>query len=62
MKTPSVALARRAAQLARDKKETLDIRLKSLQKQEMRLKEKMKESQEKFEEILKGQQDESMAE
>jgi prefoldin beta subunit len=44
-----------------DKKETLDIRLKSLQKQETRLKEKMKESQEKFEEMMKGQE-ESIAE
>ena len=38
-----------------EKKETIDLRLKSLQKQETRLKEKMKESQEKFEEMLKGQ-------
>ena len=39
-----------------EKKETIDLRLKSLQKQENRLKEKAKESQEKFEEILKGQE------
>lgn len=38
-----------------EKKETVDLRLKSLQKQEDRLKEKLKESQERFEEFLKGQ-------
>ena len=39
-----------------EKKETIELRLKSLQKQENRLKEKLKESQEKFEEILKEQE------
>ena len=39
-----------------EKKETIDIRLKSLQKQETRIKEKLKESQERFEEIFKGQE------
>jgi prefoldin beta subunit len=39
-----------------EKKETIDLRLKSLQKQEDRLKEKLKESQEKFEEFLKTQE------
>jgi len=39
-----------------EKKETISLRLKSLQKQEDRLKEKLKESQEKFEEIFKKQQ------
>ena len=38
-----------------EKKETISLRLKSLQKQEDRLKEKLKESQQKFEEILKKQ-------
>ena len=38
-----------------EKKETVDLRLKSLQKQEDRIKEKLKEVQEKFEEFLKGQ-------
>jgi prefoldin beta subunit len=39
-----------------EKKETIDLRIKSLQKQEARLKDKLKESQEKFEEIFKGQE------
>ena len=39
-----------------ERKETIDLRLKSLQKQENRLKDKLKESQEKFEEILRGQE------
>jgi len=39
-----------------ERKETIELRLKSLQKQENRLKEKLKESQEKFEEILKNQE------
>jgi prefoldin beta subunit len=39
-----------------EKKETLDLRLKSLQKQEERLKDRLKESQEKFEEFLKATQ------
>ena len=38
-----------------EKKETVDLRIKSLQKQEDRLKDKLKESQEKFEEFLKTQ-------
>jgi prefoldin beta subunit len=39
-----------------EKKETLELRLKSLQKQEDRLKERLKESQEKFEEFIKATQ------
>jgi len=39
----------------KEKKETIDLRLKSLQKQEDRLKEKMKEAQEKFELVFKKQ-------
>jgi len=39
-----------------EKKETVDLRIKSLQKQEDRLKDKLKESQEKFEEFLKTQE------
>ena len=39
-----------------ERKETLELRLKSLQKQEDRLKERLKESQEKFEEFLKATQ------
>jgi len=39
-----------------EKKETIDLRLKSLQKQENRMKEKLEESQKKLEEILKGQE------
>lgn len=38
-----------------EKKEIIDLRLKSLQKQEDRIKEKLKEVQGKFEEFLKGQ-------
>ena len=40
-----------------ERKETIELRLKSLQKQENRLKEKLKESQERFEETLKGQEE-----
>jgi prefoldin beta subunit len=39
-----------------EKKEMIDIRVKSLQKQETRLKDKLKEAQERFEEIFKGQE------
>ena len=39
-----------------EKKETIELRIKSLQKQENRLREKLKESQEKLEGILKGQE------
>jgi len=39
-----------------EKKETIDIRIKSLQKQEVRLKEKLKETQEKLEDIIKDQE------
>ena len=39
-----------------EKKETIDLRLKSLQKQETRLKDKLKEAQEQFEEIFKEQE------
>jgi prefoldin beta subunit len=45
-----------------EKKETLELRLKSLQKQEDRLKEKLKASQEKLEEFLKGQEKAGKAE
>ncbi|MEM5778727.1 MAG: prefoldin subunit beta [Candidatus Aenigmatarchaeota archaeon] len=45
-----------------EKKETIDLRLKSLQKQEERIKEKLKESQEKFEEFLKSQEKSNKAE
>ena len=45
-----------------EKKETLDLRLKSLQKQEDRLKERLKSSQEKFEEFLKNQEGSGKAE
>lgn len=38
-----------------EKKETIELRLKSLKKQEDRLREKLKESQEKFEKIFRGQ-------
>lgn len=38
-----------------EKKETIDLRLKSLQKQEDRIKEKLKDVQGKFEEFLKEQ-------
>ena len=40
-----------------EKKETIDLRLKSLQKQENRMKERLEESQKKLEEILKGQEE-----
>jgi prefoldin beta subunit len=39
-----------------EKKETIDLRIKSLQKQETRLKDKLKESQERFEDIFKEQE------
>lgn len=39
-----------------EKKETIDLRVKSLQKQETRLKDKLKESQERFEDIFKEQE------
>lgn len=39
-----------------EKKEIVDLRIKSLQKQEDRLKEKLKGSQERFEEFLKSQE------
>lgn len=45
-----------------EKKETLDLRLKSLQKQEDRLKERLKSSQGKFEEFLKNQEGPGKAE
>ena len=38
-----------------EKKETIDLRLKSLKKQEDRLREKLKESQERFEKIFREQ-------
>ncbi len=38
-----------------EKKETIELRLKSLKRQEERIKEKLKESQEKLEEIIKKQ-------
>jgi len=44
-----------------EKKELIGVRLKSLKKQEDRLKDKMKESQEKFEGIFKGQEEEPAA-
>lgn len=40
----------------KERKETIELRLKSLKKQENRVKEKLKESQEKFEGILKKQE------
>lgn len=40
-----------------EKKETIDLRLKSLQKQETRMKERMEESQKKLEDILKGSEE-----
>ena len=40
-----------------EKKETIDLRLKSLQKQENRMKERLEESQKKLEAILKGQEE-----
>lgn len=45
-----------------EKKETLDLRIKSLQKQEDRLKDKLKDSQEKFEELMKPQEGSGKAE
>lgn len=42
-----------------EKKETLELRLKSLQKQEDRIKEKLKDVQGKFEDFLKSSQDKS---
>jgi prefoldin beta subunit len=44
-----------------EKKELIDVRLKSLKKQEDRLKEKIKESQEKFEKQFKPADSESAA-
>ena len=41
----------------KEKKETIDLRLKSLQKQENRMKEKMEDSQKKLQEMLKGQEE-----
>jgi len=41
----------------KERKETIDLRLKSLQKQENRLKEKLEECQEKLEESLKNQEE-----
>jgi len=40
-----------------EKKETIELRLKSLQKQEDRIKEKLKDVQGKFEDFLKSSQD-----
>lgn len=45
-----------------EKKESIDLRLKSLQKQEDRIKDKLKEVQGKFEEFLKGQKAEKETE
>jgi len=45
----------------KERKETIDLRLKSLKKQEERLRGRLKESQEKLEEILKGQEGEKTA-
>jgi prefoldin beta subunit len=42
-----------------EKKETIELRLKSLQKQEDRIKEKLKDVQGKFEDFLKSSQDKS---
>ena len=39
-----------------ERKETIDLRLKSLQKQENRMKERMEESQKKLQEMFKGQE------
>jgi prefoldin beta subunit len=39
-----------------EKKETIDLRLKSLQKQDDRIKEKLKDYQEKFEHMLREQE------
>jgi prefoldin beta subunit len=40
-----------------ERKETIDLRLKSLQKQESRLKERMDQGQEKLEEVLKAKEE-----
>lgn len=44
-----------------EKKELIDVRLKSLKKQEDRLRDKIKESQEKFEKEFKAAEDKSAA-
>jgi prefoldin beta subunit len=44
-----------------EKKETISVRLKSLEKQDDKLKEKMRETQKKLEDILKTSQKESSA-
>lgn len=44
----------------KEKKETIDVRLKSMDKQETKLRERLKESQDKFQEFLKSS--EKMAE
>jgi prefoldin beta subunit len=38
----------------KEKQETIDIRLKSMQKQETRIRDKLKEAQDRLEEILRG--------
>ena len=45
----------------KEKQETIDVRLKSLQKQEDRIKEKLKESQEKFQKLMTAEESESVA-
>ena len=40
-----------------ERKETIDLRLKSLQRQENRLKDRLEQGQEKLEEVLKGQEE-----
>ncbi len=45
----------------KERKETIELRLKSLQKQENRLREKLKEYQEKFEDVLKSQKKKTTA-
>ena len=45
----------------KERKETIELRLKSLQKQENRLREKLKEYQEKFEDVLKNQKKKTTA-
>ncbi|MFH0928870.1 MAG: prefoldin subunit beta [Candidatus Aenigmatarchaeota archaeon] len=45
-----------------ERKETIDLRLKSLNKQEKRMKDRMEENQKKLEEILKGHEKKSAAE
>jgi len=42
-----------------ERKETTNLRLKSLQKQENRLKERLEETQKKLEEVLRGQENKS---